>query len=132
MATCHPDKPHIARGLCVACYSAWRYREHAEEERDKQHEYRKRAATKIRAEMLAAYGPRCACPNCPETDPAFLTLDHINGGGIAHRKAVNSGGGFLYRIRNEGWPKDKYRLLCWNCNAMTRGGRTCPHMEQQE
>lgn len=22
-ATCHPEKPHYARGMCVACYRAW-------------------------------------------------------------------------------------------------------------
>lgn len=82
--------------------------------------------------MLEAYGPHCACPKCPETNPAFLTLDHINGGGRKHREEANSGGGFLYRIRDEGWPKDKYRLLCWNCNAAVRYGRICPHMALEE
>jgi hypothetical protein len=32
-------------------------------------------------------------------------------------------------LRRRGWPQDGYTLLCWNCNAMTRGGKTCPHME---
>lgn len=34
---------------------------------------------KIRSEMIAAYGGCCAC--CGETEPAFLSLDHIGGGG---------------------------------------------------
>lgn len=31
-------------------------------------------------------------------------------------------------LRRRGWPQEGYRLLCWNCNAMTRYGRTCPHV----
>lgn len=130
-ATCHPDKPHVARGLCATCYSNARYARKAEEERDKQSGYRKQTRRRLREEMLDAYGRHCACPKCPETNPAFLTIDHIGGGGVAHRKEINSGDGLLRRIRDEGYPADKYRLLCMNCNLLTKGGRTCPHMEQQ-
>src|SRR5260221_6067810 len=78
-------------------------------------------------ELVAAYGGRCSCPRCPETNPAFLTLEHLNGAGKAHRAKVGS---HAYTdLRRRGWPKDGYTLLCWNCNAMTRFGRTCPHME---
>src|SRR2546428_8617676 len=41
----------------------------------------------LRAEVLRAYSdqsPECAC--CGETNPAFLTLDHIENGGTAHRR----------------------------------------------
>lgn len=131
-ATCHPDKPHVARGLCAACYSNARYARKAEEEREKQSTYRKRTRSRLREDMLDAYGRCCACPNCPETNPAFLTLDHINGGGRAHRKEINSGDGLLRRVRDEGYPADKYRLLCMNCNLLTRGGRICPHMALEE
>jgi len=75
--------------------------------------------------MVAAYGGHCACPRCPETNPAFLTLEHLNGTGKAHRAKV---GRHAYAdLRRRGWPKEGYTLLCWNCNAMTRFGRTCPH-----
>lgn len=77
--------------------------------------------------MVEAYGGRCVCVNCPETNPAFLTLDHVNGDGKAHRKKVGS---HTYRdLKRQGWPKDGYRLLCWNCNAMIRFGDPCPHEE---
>src|SRR3990172_11531866 len=40
-----------------------------------------------RAETFLAYGgPVCAC--CGETQDAFLTLDHVNGGGNAERKKI--------------------------------------------
>lgn len=37
-------------------------------------------------------------------------------------------GSHIYaQLRREGYPQEGYRLLCWNCNAMTRGERPCPH-----
>jgi transposase-like protein len=88
------------------------------------------------ADLITAYGSKCAC--CGETEPAFLTLDHIGGGGSAHRRemrAKNKGNVHL-RIRQElkaqGWPKDKYRLLCMNCNFATRHKKACPHQLKKE
>jgi hypothetical protein len=117
----------LAKGLCHQCYSREKYWDDPEKYRE---EARKRGAEKrkrVRDEMVEAYGGRCACPNCPEANSAFLTLDHVNGDGKAHRVAMGS---HTYAdLRRRGWPKDGYRLLCWNCNAMTRGGRICPHEE---
>lgn len=78
----------------------------------------------LKLEMIAGYGGKCAC--CGETEPAFLTLDHIHGGGLADRKKVGSRG-IYKRLRDLGWPRDGYRLLCMNCNLATKFGRTCPH-----
>ncbi len=81
--------------------------------------------------MLDAYGNSCAC--CGETEQEFLQLDHIHGGGRAHlRELIRNGKGgagvTLYRaVRFEGYPKDKYRLLCSNCNFVRKNGRSCPH-----
>ena len=82
-----------------------------------------------RAELVEAYGGRCACPRCPETNQAFLTLEHVNGDGKAHRLKVGS---HTYAdLRRKGFPRDGYTLLCWNCNAATRFGRPCPHMTSE-
>jgi hypothetical protein len=81
-----------------------------------------------RAELVAAYGGKCACAKCPETNAAFLCLDHINGDGKTHRLKVGS---HTYAdLRRRGWPQEGYRLLCWNCNALTRFGKKCPHEEE--
>lgn len=65
-----------------------------------------------------------------ETNSEFLTLEHVNGDGKAHRMKIGS---HTYAdLRRRGSPQEGYTLLCWNCNAMTRGGRTCPHMEETE
>lgn len=74
-----------------------------------------------------AMGGRCEC--CGETDVRFLTLDHRNGDGYEQRQTLQCQQ--IYRLaRKEGYPKDKYALLCWNCNCgrhhrVTDG--VCPH-----
>lgn len=70
---------------------------------------------------------QCAC--CHEKHPAFLTLDHIEGGGYKHRKKIG-GGNKLYRylVKNNFPEEIKLQVLCWNCNC---GGKInhgfCPH-----
>jgi hypothetical protein len=82
----------------------------------------------LKMEFLAAYGNKCEC--CSETIPQFLTLDHIEGGGIKHRRSIP--GGNVYRaLKKEGWPKEGYRILCMNCNFATRFGAICPHIRQK-
>jgi hypothetical protein len=74
--------------------------------------------------------PKCAC--CGETEIAFLTIDHINGGGRRHVAKKGVGGGIgLYRwlIRNN-FP-DGFQVLCMNCNFARRRGRLCPHEEKR-
>lgn len=127
-ATCHPARAMLADGLCRACYSKRRYWANPDEYRAKARERGAELRRRMREELVEAYGGRCVCPRCPETDPAFLTLDHVNGDGQAHRLKLGS---HTYAdLRRRGWPTEGYRLLCWNCNAMTRGGRTCPHEQE--
>lgn len=126
-ATCHPDRPHLASGLCATCHSKKRYELDPETARRQSRESQARTRKRNRDQLVEAYGGKCACVNCPETNQEFLTLDHINGDGRAHRMKMGS---HTYAdLRRRGWPTEGYRLLCWNCNAMTRGGRACPHEE---
>jgi hypothetical protein len=83
----------------------------------------------IRAEFIKAYGGKCQCPGgCDISDPGFLSLDHIHGGGDKHRKKTGTRGWAMYRkIKEEGWPKDRYRLLCFNCNFARQIWGKCPH-----
>lgn len=126
-AECHPDRPLVANGKCGMCLSRKRYWNDPEKYRAQANETHRRLGKRNRDELVEAYGGRCNCPRCPEANPAFLTLEHLNGGGKAHRAKV---GRHAYAdLRRRGWPKEGYTLLCWNCNAMTRGGKVCPHME---
>ena len=56
------------------------------------------------------------CVKCGITDIDVLTIDHINGNGSSHRRAIGIEGNFFYRwlIRNN-YPKG-YQALCFNCN----------------
>lgn len=75
---------------------------------------------------LDAYGGRiCSC--CGETTVAFLTLDHINGCGLAQRKIEGSGSTNYRRLIKQGFPAG-FRVLCFNCNCGRRvNGGECPH-----
>ena len=84
---------------------------------------RRRAQYKLRAQALAHYGNRCAC--CGETEPAFLCIDHINGGGTAQRRQ-RPGSRIEQVLLREGYPPG-YQVLCWNCNAAKSYAGGCPH-----
>lgn len=79
----------------------------------------------IKAEMVAAYGGACSC--CGEAEIRFLTVEHKNKDGAAHRKKVGGGIGTWRALKKLGWPKEGYTILCWNCNCATRLDEICPH-----
>lgn len=83
----------------------------------------------IKFEVIAAYGGKCACPGgCSVTEPDWLSMDHIFGGGVAHRKRLKVIGLDFYRwLKKQGFPKDKFRLLCYNCNLSRGHLGQCPH-----
>ncbi len=68
--------------------------------------------------MIAAYGGRCA--ECGESRPECLQIDHVDSDGVYQaRHGVPRAGPRLYaRLRRQGWPRDKYQLLCANCNLV--------------
>jgi hypothetical protein len=88
---------------------------------------RKNYGHRLKNKIFSTLGERCVC--CGETIVEFLTVDHINGGGAAHRKALGGRRGWtVYAdIVRQGVPKDKFRILCMNCNWATRKGDECPH-----
>lgn len=80
------------------------------------------------AERKAAidhYGGSCKC--CGETVFGFLTIDHINGGGSAHRRSINRYQ--IYRwLRKQGYPSG-FQILCYNCNCAKGMLGECPHVK---
>ncbi len=76
-----------------------------------------------------AYGGCCAC--CGESNPIFLTLDHINNDGATKRKTLKAGSPTYRRLKKDGYPKTDFQLLCWNCNCgKQRNGGHCPHKDE--
>lgn len=79
---------------------------------------------KVRADVLAKYGNRCAC--CDEDRRQFLCIDHIHGNGKADRLKHGVGYAFyLHLYRND--PMPGYRVLCHNCNMALGFYGFCPH-----
>lgn len=81
---------------------------------------------KVRQDLLAAYGGKCAC--CGERTPEFLDIDHIHNDGAKHRKEVGSGNVMHKWIRKNNYPSD-LQILCANCNQgkYRSGTGECPH-----
>jgi len=100
-------------------------RKNREKHKEKYRNFRKQDSQKAKAEMISAYGSVCVC--CGENNPPFLTLEHTNHDGKAHRDKFGGGVGTYRDLRRRGWPKDGYTLLCMNCNFATRYGDKCPH-----
>ncbi len=67
--------------------------------------------------------PICAC--CGESTEAFLTIDHINGGGHKHRKQIGRHTIYAW-LRRNGFPLG-FQVLCMNCNFAKGKLGTCPH-----
>lgn len=86
----------------------------------------KRRHRELKAIVVAHYGGACKC--CGEHRIEFLTIDHINRDGPAHRRALAKGNGdrFYGALIKHGFP-ETVRLFCMNCNWGTRYGKTCPH-----
>lgn len=84
----------------------------------------------LRAEMLAAYGGKCAC--CGEDEPIFLDLDHVENDGAAHRREVGNNTQVMVALKREGWPGGRFQILCCNCNqGKARNGGVCPHQARE-
>lgn len=94
--------------------------------------YQRQRNAKLRKEVYAAYGGYiCAC--CGETEPLFLSIDHINNDGYVRRKGGEPVGvGLWQKLKNEGYPPG-YQVLCMNCNhGKSRNGGVCPHHKVKE
>lgn len=126
------------RSECKKCYCSYRkHKYHLNPEK-----YKKRAIEKywnngakekqqerLKKQKLIVYehyGNKCSC--CNEKEIAFLSIDHINGGGNKHRKKISKSSKTLpYRwIISNNFP-ETLQLLCMNCNFAKGKLGKCPH-----
>ena len=97
--------------------------------RIKEREWEKTWRVKLKLETLKQYGECCQC--CGESWPVFLSIDHIDGNGAAHRKSIGGkwmrgGGKFYIWLKQRGFPPG-YQVLCLNCNRAKHDKGVCPH-----
>lgn len=83
----------------------------------------------LKLKVFEAYGgAKCACPGCNESMVEFLTIEHKNRDGAAHRKRDNlntSGETYRWLIKNKFPPG--FEVLCFNCNSARWIYGICPH-----
>lgn len=115
----HPEKSR-------ACFQSWRnkYPEHA---LAKMRRYRRKTDLRLKLQVIKAYGGKCSCSGCNEDRWEFMTIDHIEGGGQVDRAKFGNTAKFYRFLRNNCYPKDKYRLLCFNCNSSRGAFGYCSH-----
>ena len=126
----------IKNNLCIRCGSYSPHKTHLCKEclaiyKEKYGESKKSYRDGTIQLVIEHYGGICNC--CGESNPLFLTIDHINGGGNKHRLSISKsdkpvGGQVIYYwiIKND-FPSD-FQILCFNCNlGKTRNKGVCPH-----
>jgi len=89
-------------------------------------EYTGQYSRAIKMDVMDHYGGVCQC--CGESELAFLTIDHIHGGGSKHRREIGSvGGRTFYRwLQKNNYPAG-FQTLCMNCNLAKGKNGICPH-----
>lgn len=114
----------VKQGFCLQCWS----RPTAQGKKSCQSCLDKRALyfRNLKLEVITEYGGKCSC--CNEIILDFLTIDHINDNGKADRRLYGCGANFYRALKRLGYPKQGYRVLCFNCNCGRRiNGGICPH-----
>jgi hypothetical protein len=121
--------------LCTGCKKIHLDRYYANRDRycEKARDRRKR----LKLAACNAYGGAvCAC--CQESHIEFLSIDHINGDGAAHRRSLVtekgwkskpnafSGSHFYLWLKKNKYPPG-FRVLCYNCNFSLGHFGYCPH-----
>jgi len=79
--------------------------------------------------VLAEYGGKCAC--CGEKHEAFLQVDHIHNDGAQERRNGTVAREIYSYIIKQGFPKDRYQILCANCNYAKARLGACPHLSRK-
>jgi hypothetical protein len=82
----------------------------------------------VRLEGIQEYGGKCTC--CGENVVEFLTLEHVNGRSDEPKKLT--GYKAWASLKRQGWPKEGYTVLCFNCNCAKGIYGECPHQRLDE
>ena len=109
---------HVCRAKLNAGYRA--------EDPERANASTRKSFRKLRDEVIDGYGGKCSC--CGETEPRFLTLDHVNNDGAEHRREVGRNTYQMHRFAKANGYPPSLQVLCFNCNCGRRvNGGVCPH-----
>lgn len=111
---------------CSTCLGAG-VKVYRDKDRPKWRKINRDSWQRVRSIVLTAYGNKCNCPGCEVTEPHFLALDHVDGGGKKHREKFGTIGIYMDVIRR-GFPSE-FQLLCHNCNQAKGYYGECPHAQ---
>lgn len=120
------------RAYCTDCEKKrnreqWHTQKSVPGHKEKRYEQNQAHRQRLKLDVLENYGGHCVC--CGENQPEFLTLDHVDGKGVEHRKMnkLTTGATSTWSwARKNNYP-DVLRLLCWNCNSARGAYGYCPH-----
>lgn len=117
-------RKRVRHRLCYKCglarYRKW-YKKSSKTICERQRQYRR----KCKEELVAAYGGKCFC--CGEKAIEFLTIEHTQKDGAKHRREIGGTNRMHSWLKKNGYPKDGYSILCFNCNAADFYYGKCPH-----
>ena len=84
--------------------------------------YRRRRQAREREQVFTHYGTSCSC--CGATQR--LTIDHVDGDGAEHRRAMGNRGGYrtYHWLVMNGFPAG-FQTLCEPCNLSKARKHTC-------
>ncbi len=124
---CGKRPPMSDVGICKQCSVKWNARRLLHKTR--YNAVHRNTRERVRREVFEAYGG-CHCACCGESHIEFMSIDHIEGWGAAHRSqhdmAMRGGSEFYRWLQKNGYPRG-YQVLCMNCNIAKRQSDSCPH-----
>jgi len=117
----NPQKPAPLHSTCKFCRMAARSKKSRQTEKSQLPFYKDR--------VFEVYGRKCNC--CGETEPEFLTIDHVNGNGAEEKRKFKTGIELYKHIIRQNYP-NTYQVLCMNCNWAKGQSSQCPHLKKKE
>lgn len=117
--------PDLGKKCCPHCLL--RAKKDSELHKVRRSKQRKYERQQLRAAVIEGYGGKCNCCGCDWDE--FLTIDHVNNDGKAHRDELGPNATLIiYREAIKTNFPPRYQLLCWNCNmGKSFAGGMCPH-----
>ena len=126
----------LERTRCKVCLAKETNRKKTPEHRQRGCAQVKQYYHRLRKQVIEHYTKgtyRCMCPYCTTEGLEFLTLDHANNDGNAHRKKIKPGIALFSWCISNNYPPS-IQVLCWNCNEAKQhyGAGVCPHVTKHQ